>query len=334
MNRLHIAAAVIIGLSVIAWLFYKDFDPTAFRCLTPSPRMAAGIAMAVAAFCLQNFGLTWRYRLLTQGALTWRQALRVDLLCEFTSAVTPSAVGGSSLIFVYLYKEGMNAGKSTAVMIASLFLDEFFLTLSCVAVVLLLPVDTLFAEAGLVGGSVKWLFFLVLAAIAAWTAVLYVALFHKPQWVKGMLLGIFSLPLLRRWKENIRKVTDELVTGSREIRSEGWRYLVRPFAATALSWCSRYAIVNALLFAFGSGQGDQLLAYARQWVLWMIAIISPTPGGSGLNEYMFKTYYTDFFPTVGVTVVVALVWRLITYYSYLIAGTILIPGWLKGTGKK
>lgn len=48
------------------------------------------------------------------------------MLCEFTSAATPSAVGGSSLIAVYLHKEGLTGGEGTSIMIANLFLDELF----------------------------------------------------------------------------------------------------------------------------------------------------------------------------------------------------------------
>lgn len=331
MNRKMVWLAVAIGITAIVWMFWRDFDPAAFSTVKFSPRMLAGILLAVCCMACQNFGMTWRYRLLTHRFLTWPKAFRANIICEFTSAVTPSLIGGGGLIFLSLYKEGLNAGKSTAVMIASLFMDELFLCVSCLAVVLLVPPGTLFGDMALLTSGIKWMFFIVLGGIACWTALLYTALFHKPQWVSAMLLGLFSLPFLRRWKEGVRKMTADLETGSREMRKDGLRFLVRPFIATAISWCCRYAVVNALLFAFGSPAGDQLLAYARQWVLWIIAMITPTPGGSGMNEYMFKTYYKDFFPSVGLTIVVALIWRIITYYSYLIAGACIIPQWLKKT---
>lgn len=330
MNRKMIVLAVIIGFTVIGWMFWKDFDATAFVSLRFSPRMLLGIMLAVCCMACQNFGMTWRYRLLTHGFLTWPQAFRANIICEFTSAVTPSLVGGGGLIFLSLYKEGLNAGKSTAVMIASLFMDELFLCVSCITVVALLPDNELFGESAALTSGVKWLFFIVLFGIACWTALLYTALFHKPHWVSAGLLALFSLPFLRRWKNGVRKMTADLETGSQEMRKDGLRFLVKPFIATGISWCCRYAVVNALLFAFGSpDKGSQLLAYARQWILWIIAMITPTPGGSGMNEYMFKTYYKDFFPSVGITIVVALIWRIITYYSYLVAGACVIPRWLK-----
>ncbi|MDO4165440.1 MAG: lysylphosphatidylglycerol synthase transmembrane domain-containing protein [Bacteroides sp.] len=324
MNKTHIALAVVLGLSVIAYLFWKDFDAQTFSGLHFGPATWAGIALAVLCFVCQNFGMMWRYRLLTERFLSWGQAFRVNLLCEFTSAVTPSSVGGSSLIFLYLYKEGMNAGKSTAIMIASLFLDELFLCISCLLVVGLCPFHRLFADAAWLTSGVKWVFFLVITLVGLWTALLYVALFHRPGWVKSVLLALFALPLLRRWRESVRRLTDDLVTGSREVSGHTFRFWLKPFAATALAWCCRYAIVNALLLAF-SAQGSQAVAYARQWVLWMISIVSPTPGGSGLSEYMFRVYYADFLPDVGTTLVVALMWRIITYYSYLVAGVFVVP---------
>jgi glycosyltransferase 2 family protein len=58
-------------------------------------------------------------------------------------------------------------------------------------------------------------------------------------------------------------------------------------------------------------------------------LVSPTPGGSGFAEYVFTNYLVDFLPMSSVAVVMALVWRLITYYPYLIAGSIIFPKWLK-----
>lgn len=328
MNKRHIIIAVLLGLSVIAYLFYKDFTPQVFAELHFSTQMATGILLALLCFACQNAGMMWRYRLLTERQLSWKQVFRINTLCEFTSAITPSSVGGSGLIFLYLYKEGIDAGKSTAIMIASLFLDELFLCLSSFTIVCIFPLDILFGETTGLTSSLKWIFLLIATAVSLWTTILYVALFHKPQLVKSLFLFFFSLPLLRRWKEKIQIMTDNLVTGSQEIGRHRFRFWIKPLLATAAAWCFRYAIVNALLFAFTSG-GKQTLAFARQWILWMISIASPTPGGSGLNEYMFKVYYADFFSNAGTTLLVALIWRLIIYYSYLIAGVCTIPYWIK-----
>lgn len=59
-------------------------------------------------------------------------------------------------------------------------------------------------------------------------------------------------------------------------------------------------------------------------------------GGSGLNEFMFKVYYADFFPSNDVTntLLVVVLWRLITYYTYLLAGVSIVPQWIRGIKSK
>jgi uncharacterized membrane protein YbhN (UPF0104 family) len=62
-------------------------------------------------------------------------------------------------------------------------------------------------------------------------------------------------------------------------------------------------------------------------------IISPTPGGSGFAEVILGKYISDLVPVDpvhagGVSIAMALIWRLITYYSFLFIGVMIIPGWI------
>lgn len=334
-NRIYVVTAVLLGFLVIGWMAYKDFDLLDFSAINISWRFYVGLFLAILFFSVQNFCMMSRFRLLTKKILSWKQSFRVNMLCEFTSAITPSSVGGSGLIFLYLYKEGMNVGRSTAIMIASLFLDELFLCSSCLLAVLFFPLNVLFGHAAWITSSVKWIFMLVVIVVALWTLFLYVSLFCRPQWVRSVLLVVFSLPLLRRLRSKVENLANDLVLSSKELSCMGFSFWLKSFGLTALSWCFRYAVAVALLFAFCS-KGNLWLAYARQWVLWMISIVSPTPGGSGLNEFMFKVYYADFFPSNDVTntLLVVVLWRLITYYSYLLAGVSIVPQWIRGIKSK
>jgi uncharacterized protein (TIRG00374 family) len=62
--------------------------------------------------------------------------------------------------------------------------------------------------------------------------------------------------------------------------------------------------------------------------MWVVLLISPTPGGAGIAEIMFNEYLSVFIP-VGLVAALAILWRLISYYSYLFIGSILLPSWLK-----
>nr|WP_320058000.1 lysylphosphatidylglycerol synthase transmembrane domain-containing protein [uncultured Bacteroides sp.] len=324
----YILLPVIIGLSVVAWLFYQEFNAALFAGIHFSTQMLVGILMAFLLMFGRDLGLMWRFRVITDNTLTWRQTFNVNMLCEFTSAVTPSSVGGSSLIVLFLNKEGINMGRSSALMISCLFLDELFLVLACPLALLLFSFDELFGDPTILSSGIKILFFAVYIAIVLWTFLLYIALFKRPEYVKRLLLALFCLPFLRRWRKGVETLTENLVLSSGEMSRKPFLFWLKAFGSTCLSWFSRYLVVNALFFAF-STQGDHVLAFARQLILWVVMTISPTPGGSGLSEYFFQVYYADFFSVAGMALVVAFVWRVISYYMYLIIGAIIIPNWIK-----
>lgn len=79
---------------------------------------------------------------------------------------------------------------------------------------------------------------------------------------------------------------------------------------------------------------DHFLLFARQLVIWIMMLVSPTPGGSGFTEFVFTEYLGEFVPIVGIAAGMALLWRLITYYPYLIIGAVIFPKWLKEKFKK
>ncbi len=63
-------------------------------------------------------------------------------------------------------------------------------------------------------------------------------------------------------------------------------------------------------------------------------MVSPTPGGSGISEWLFANYYGDLIGTVGIAAVMALIWRLFSYYIYLIIGMALLPAYFGERGRR
>ncbi len=133
-----------IGIGVVMWLFHREFNPEVWDSIHFDARVIACFLLAWLFMIGRDVGLTWRFRALTDHQLSWRKALKVDMLCEFTSCVTPSAVGGSALGMVYLNREGIEFGRATTLMMTTLFLDEFFFVLSIPVIMLLVPYSELF----------------------------------------------------------------------------------------------------------------------------------------------------------------------------------------------
>ena len=75
---------------------------------------------------------------------------------------------------------------------------------------------------------------------------------------------------------------------------------------------------------------------AKQLAMWIVMLLSPTPGASGIAEVAFPSFIR---PVLDVTMsgallgVIVIVWRTLTYFIYLILGAIIVPNWLARTAK-
>ncbi|MFT5336763.1 MAG: hypothetical protein ACJAY8_001467 [Sphingobacteriales bacterium] len=288
------------------------------------------IFISVLMVVFRDLGYMIRIRLLTDNQLSWRQSFDTIMLWEFASALTPSVVGGSGLAVFILKREGISLGRSTAVVLVTALLDELFYIITVPIVFLLIPYALLFPEVDYV--DVKSVFMLGFGFILFLTISISLGVFMIPRAFKYFLLKIFSLPILRKWRKKVGEVGDEIIVASKTFRGKPFVFWLKAFGATFFSWTARYWVVNCLMMAFFVVD-DHLLVYARQLVMWVIMLISPTPGGSGIAEVAFSSFLRDQMDLAFVGAL-ALVWRLMTYYPYLFVGVIILPKWLKRTAKK
>ncbi len=339
LNKIKIGNAIypiLIGLAVVGWMFWRDFNPEVFADIHFSWATVGWCCLAVFFMLGRDIGYIIRIRVLSGGRLSWLQSFRVIMLWEFTSAVTPSAVGGTSVAIIYVHKEGIALGRSSAIVMLTSFLDEIYFIVMFPLLVLVVGFDKLFDITMHAGIVVRGLITFALVGYflkLAFVCILAYGLFVNPRGLKWLLLKIFKLRWLRRWFRSVERVGTDIVRSSREIKRAGWKFWLKAHSTTFLSWSSRYLVANALIMAFFS-VSDQFLLFARQLVMWIMMLVMPTPGGSGFAEYVFSNYCSDLIdvPTVmqlGAATLVAVLWRLVTYYPYLAIGAVIFPRWVQ-----
>jgi glycosyltransferase 2 family protein len=337
LSGIRVVYPVLIGLGVIAFYFYKnDFDPKAFDLITLNTKMVLFLILAILFMIMRDIGYMMRIRILTHNNLKWSQAFRIIMLWEFTSAIMPSAVGGTTVAMIYVNKEGINLGRSTAVVMATSFLDELYFITMFPLLLLTIKVSRLF-DIGLYN-ELLWFAVIGYAIKLIYTIFLSYGLFVNPRGLKWLLMWIFKLPILRKFRYAAHTTGTDIITSSQELKKQPFLFWLKAFGATFFSWSSRYLVANALIMAFFS-VSDHFLLFARQLVMQNMLLLSPTPGGSGVAEAIFVQYLGDFIP-VGIalagsiSIVLALLWRLISYYPYLVIGAVILPSWLKKNFKK
>jgi hypothetical protein len=329
---------ILLGLAVVIWFIVKDLNIHVMREITFTWNSVIWLLAAVLCIVLRTFGYMLRLRILTDKDLTWRQSFRIIMLWEFTSAITPSTVGGTGFAVIFLHKEGISIGRSTSVVLATSFLDELYFVVMFPVLLLLVGGKAIFITSQQ-GTGVTLLNNLVLVAIIGyviiliWVLLVGYGLFFNPQAIKNLLINVFRLPFLRKWKESALTAGNEIVDSSNDLKKKSSTFWGKAIISTFLSWTARYWVVNAILVAFFV-VNHHILIFARQLVLWIMMIISPTPGGSGFAEIILGRYLSDLIPAdpshvKGVALAMALIWRIITYYPFLLAGAFIIPGWIE-----
>lgn len=327
---------IAIGLAVVGYMFYRDFNPAIFADIHLSWWSLFWLLMAVFFMFCRDFFYIVRIRVLSGNHLSWKAAFRVIMLWEFTSAITPSAVGGTSVAILYVHKEGISVGRSSSIVMLTSFLDELYFIIMFPLLMFIVGIDNLF-EITTTGGMVaKGLMTFALVGYClkfAYVLIISYGLFVNPRGLKWLLLKVFRFRPLRRWYRAMNNVGTDIVQNSYAIKSYRANFWFKTFGSTFLSWSSRYLVANALILAFFS-VSDQFLLFARQLVMWIMMLVMPTPGGSGFAEYIFTTYCSDLIVVpvalqVGAATLIAFLWRGVTYYPYLAIGAILFPRWLK-----
>ena len=303
---------VAIGVAVVAWLMGSEFSLSQFNQIPWTGRTAFALALAALAVAGREFGMMWRWRIISDRRLCWMSAAKVTMLCEFTSAVTPTTAGGSALSMIFLNREGLTLGHATSLTMVALMLDELFIAIACPLLILFVPVGELFGfTTGHLASATRTAFWVVYGGVCGITLLLYGSAFVWPHKIAFVINKVFSLRWLRRWHDQAEDTGRNLVSAGRDLRSRRLGWWLEAMAATAISWVSRFLVVNALFIGFAP-LASQAVVFGRQFVVWTLLTVSPTPGGSGISEWLFANFYGDLLASGSMTIVIAVIWRLMT----------------------
>jgi glycosyltransferase 2 family protein len=281
---------------------------------------------------VRDFGYMLRIRLLSDKQLSWKQSFFVIMIWEFASALTPGVVGGTAVAMFILNKEKIAMGRATAIVVITALMDNLFFVLIVPFILLFIQIDNLFPSTATDGlnQSVYYLFWIGYSAMVAVCLVLFMSIFLFPNLIKKILTTFTKIKFLKRFQVKAEQVGNEIRETSRQFKSKSLKFWFSIFLTTVISWTGRYLVINMLLMAFLTiGWSQHILILSKQFVMWVLMLVSPTPGASGMAEWAFSTLLVDFAPSAFLIVALAVVWRLISYFPYLLIGAIVLPKWLK-----
>jgi len=341
----RIIIIIILTLSLSGYLIYSSWDKEAFNKITWTSQSGFWIFCGFVLIVFRHIGYMFRLRLITDKKLSWWQSFHVITLWEFSSAVTPSTVGGAAIAIYFLKKEKLSLGKSAATSMLTIFLDQAFLAIAGILFFLLLGGTKMFAanaacrtqsDLPLMGMFhnmqtiyfVGYVFFLIIILLLAY------GLFINAKALKNFITSFFSLPFLKKWKQDAVQTGNDIILTSDELKTKDRKFWRNAFLSTGFTWVSFFLIPFCIIMAFfNPALTDLPVIFSRMFAIWMIMLLPISPGGAGIAELTFSAMMCDF-TDPALVATLALVWRFISYFPYLIIGVFILPRWINRVYRK
>ncbi len=331
LNLSRVWLPVALGVGMAFYLFISNDAFTLASISLVSKAKGAYMLLALLAIVVRDLAYIYRIRTLTHQSLSWLSCFYIVVLWEFSSSVTPSVVGGSVVAVFLLSKEGLKLGKALSyVMLTAMFDNLFFIIAAPIGY--FSAYESIFSKIATptmqIGDGLKFIFWLSYALITVYTFNISFALLFKPKFFKWLLLKCTSIGFLKRWHPAAHVHGDEIILASQSLKGNQPSYWFKISLATLFAWSARYVTLNCLIAAYVPlNLMEHIVVFGKHIMLWVIMLISPTPGSSGTAEFFFEQLYQQILGEY--TLVTNLSWRVLTYYLYLILGVIFLPRWLK-----
>ena len=342
-KKIHVSKIilpVIIGLLVLSYMVYHQFNWEEFKKINWNVHLYFWIGIALLMYIIRHLSIALRLRLISGNKFSFLKSIELIFIWEFASSISPTSFGGSAVALYFLSQERLKTSKAITLVLYTVVLDSFFFLLTLP--ILLLLAGPVVIRPGLTsifdGDQHVLVFFLTYLAMFVYSGFFFYGLFLHPEKIRNTLYWLAKFKFLKKFKEKLITTGDNVVIASKELAHKNMYFHLKAFFYTFVAWTLRFAVVNVLIIAFTSHDllnfKDQLIIYGRSQNLYVETSFTPTPGSTGFAEYLFTGFFSDYIPE-SLALIIAIIWRLITYYFYLFAGIIIVPNWInKILGKK
>jgi glycosyltransferase 2 family protein len=292
----------------------EKFDPAAFSSLV---QFNATGALLLVPTLLTWWGLMGlRVQILAsqlpggKNITLWR-GTQASLLSLFSAAVTPAA-SGSSVGLGWFLSRFIDPKQATAIAVYGLVLDLVFYAWSLPLSYFILQWRKLDLGIPLLGTLV--LFGTVVAMVLAW------GLANGGKSLSRVVWQIFSLGVLKRFRRGAFGFVQRTAKEISSLRQMPWWVQLQLHLINGASWIFHFAAFNVVAHALSIPNFDHIGILAAQSLVVSSSFVVPTPGGSGYFEFALGKVFSVIGVSKDAITPLVLVWRLLSYYLYILIG--------------
>ena len=319
--KLYLIISIIVSFASLAIIFMFTYTEKSFAMMLRISPVFLILAF-IAHFC-NWFFWALRIKILAHALgekITMYRAFKIVMVNLFMASVTPSGFGGEPARIYMLSEGNLTGGDATAITLGERIIDFIFFAAALPILILLLGLSINVEE-------VKY-YLIAVAVILILSAILLIYLIKKEEKIRKKIKKIdklvkFFVKDAEKRKEIVKKIEDEFgVFSSSTVKIFKKRKLhfFLAFISTMLMWLIDFSIPPLLLMGLGMAP-QWLFLITIQIIVILITIIPISPGGSGLAEFSSFFFYSQRIPA-GISGMLVIMWRVITFYPNLIVGLI------------
>lgn len=281
-----------------------------------APKRLPGLFIALFVSFLRVWLSAAKIRFLSEKQIGWLASFRVVLAWDFTSAVSPSTIGGAPMATYAMTKEGMKLGSATAIVLYGVLLDQIWFAMA-IPILLIAGIfyDVVPSEIGLIGEASMVLLYVGLLAYAG---LLAYGVLINPAAIKKVVLFVFKLPFLRKYRDKIAVEAEHLEEYAHQLRKKPPSFLFKAFALSTLSWIFRVSLATIVILSLLPA--PEILSFFRSLAMNLAFLVVPTPGGSGGVEGLFVLFQGPLITRKSFIGLSVFLWRIISYYISIAFG--------------
>lgn len=249
----------------------------------------------------------------------WKLAFRVVMLGRYYDKITPAAVGGQPVQILQMRKTGkIPIGMTTAIPIFSMISGQLMFLL--VAIPCFLFTDVASKSPVLIATAWFGLLF-----YAFWPAMVAGTMFFpKPtaKFINFIVKFLAKIKLVKNPNKAVRRVEEEVSEYAKHVKmlTREPKVAVPVLLMSFLSNSLMSSIPYFVLRAFG-GNIDFIECFLLTIGVEAAIYFAPTPGNSGVAEGTFYVIFSRL--STGYVFWAMMLWRLFTYYIYIIVGPLI-----------
>lgn len=318
---------VVISIILIVQL-RKEGGITSLNKLWEFEMQKKFILIAVLCFLISNMASSLKlslYHKRLQKKFRFAFCLKTQFMTKYYAKITPFGVGGQPYEVYYLKKNKVKTTNALTMVSSSYVSNKLIYALLALIMIITFRWNSLLMQQK---NNVKVIIVLAIISFAILSIFLTFIILMCVNKRLGNKIIVLLVKLLAKLKLTknpgllyLKIMRPALVFQAKMKKFFASKWLT--FVFLILSLCEYVIEYSVPFFIYSAFNGFDIAIY---WQLLSISVIIelacrliPLPGGSGLAELSFYAIFTSLFDS-GVLFWALILWRMITYYSYLFVG--------------